>query len=149
MQKFTVVIVFFCSISLFLICSTTSHAHGVRGKVGAGGIVIIAEYDTGEPMSYAKVSIFAPNSKLIFQSGRTDRNGRFCFFPDTPGKWRVIVDDEIGHRLELNISIDKKMKIKENLVEQNPLPIPIRALIGISFIFGIFGIFFWWKRRKT
>ena len=44
------------------------HAHGVRGKVGKGGIVVTAQYDTGEPMSYSKVDISAPNSKLPFQS---------------------------------------------------------------------------------
>ena len=142
-----IITILYCLISPLLI--SPIHAHGVRGKVGAGGIIVTAEYDTGEPMSYAKTKIIAPNSKLTFQSGRTDRNGRFCFFPDTPGEWKIIVDDEIGHRLELSILINKDMKPIENLIEQNPLSIPIRALIGISFIFGIFGIFFWWKGRKT
>ncbi len=50
------------------------YAHGVRRKVETGGIVVSAEYDTGEPMSYAKVKILAPGVKVIFQSGRTDRN---------------------------------------------------------------------------
>jgi nickel transport protein len=61
------------------------YGHGARGEVGSGGIVVSAEYDTGEPMSYAKVKISAPGAELTFQSGRTDRNGRFCFFPDGPG----------------------------------------------------------------
>ncbi len=46
------------------------YAHGVRGRVDAGGMVVTAQYDTGEPMSYAKVNISAPGAKLSFQSGR-------------------------------------------------------------------------------
>ena len=45
------------------------YAHGVRGKISAGGLVVTAEYDTGEPMSYAKVKILAPGETVIFQSG--------------------------------------------------------------------------------
>jgi len=142
---------FWILISIFLLLPKLSLAHGVEGEISVekGGIVVVAEYDTGEPMSYAKVEIFSPNSKLPFQSGRTDRNGRFCFFPDSPGKWKVIVDDEIGHRLELEIPIDKSMNLKKReLVKDNYLPIPVRALMGLSFIFGISGIFFWWKGLK-
>jgi len=80
-------------IVLIFIFPVSLHTHGVRGKVGKGRIVVIAQYDTGEPMSYAKVEISAPNSKLPFQSGRINRNGRFCFFPDTPGTWKVVVNE--------------------------------------------------------
>ena len=88
------------------------YAHAVRGKISAGGLVVTAEYDTGEPMSHAKVKILAPGAKLTFQSGRTDRNGRFCFFPDTGGDWKVVLDDEIGHRLEVMATVDEAMKLK-------------------------------------
>ena len=144
MTKFLILIII-----LPLLLCPIAQAHGVRGKVGAGGVVVTAEYDTGEPMSYAKVKILAPNSKLLFQSGRTDRNGCFCFFPDTPGTWKVIVEDEMGHRLELQFPINKRMKLKQNVPKHKLLPIFIRALMGLSFIFGIFGVFFWWKVRKT
>jgi len=65
-------------------------------------------------MSYARVKISAPGAKLTFQSGRTDRNGRFCFFPDTPGDWKVVVDDEMGHRLEVMVPVNKSMELKTN-----------------------------------
>ena len=57
-------------------------AHGVQGAVENGGLVVTAQYDTGEAMSYARVKISAPGARLTFQSGRTDSNGHFCFFPD-------------------------------------------------------------------
>jgi len=127
------------------------YAHGVRGRVDAGGIVVTAQYDTGEPMSYAKVNISAPGAKLSFQSGRTDRNGRFCFFPDGPGDWRVIVDDEMGHRLEVTVPVDETMELQ---ADQQPGESAVssysryqKAIMGVSIIFGLFGIFFWWKGR--
>ena len=82
-------------------------AHGVEGEVEyhEGCVIVTATYDTGEPMSYAKVEIHAPDSKVKFQSGRTDRNGCFAFVPDVPGKWRVVVSDGLGHRLELSVEV--------------------------------------------
>jgi len=99
------------SLAILFLAPYGVFAHGVMSEIGAGGIVVTAEYDTGEPMSYAKVKIMAPGAKLPFQSGRTDRNGRFCFFPDKQGEWKVIVDDEMGHRLEVRVPVDKKNEV--------------------------------------
>lgn len=126
-------------------------AHGVRGEIASGGIVVIAEYDTGEPMDYAKVDISAPNSKLPFQSGRTDRNGRFCFFPDSKGNWKVVVDDEMGHRLEVKVTLDEDMKLKTQQTGRfagSSLTRYEKALMGICVIFGIFGCLLGWKGYK-
>jgi nickel transport protein len=141
---------------LFLIMTflplSALYAHGVRGKVSTGGIVVTAEYDTGEPMSYAKVKISALGTDLIFQSGRTDRNGRFCFFPDATGDWKVVVDDEIGHRLEIMVAVNDSMRLKSDQQKRESITSSFsryeRALMGISIIFGISGILFWWKGKR-
>nr|MBC8360533.1 hypothetical protein [Candidatus Desulfatibia profunda] len=122
------------------------HAHGVQGSVENGGLVVSARYDTGEAMSYAKVSISAPGTKLPFQSGRTDRNGRFCFFPDTAGEWIVAVDDEIGHRLDVDIPVDEALKLKTDQAagrSKRSLAKYEKTLIGIGIISGLSGLFFW------
>jgi len=128
------------------------YAHGVRGRVGKGGIVVIAEYDTGEPMSYAKVVITAPDKKMPFQIGRTDRNGRFCFFPDISGKWKVVISDGMGHQLQLIVPINKKMEISSEYYKKNTLLDGMskfqRVIIGLSLIFGISGIIAGWKAKK-
>jgi nickel transport protein len=128
------------------------YGHGVTGKVHAGGMVVSAEYDTGEAMSYAKVKVSAPGAELTFQSGRTDRNGRFCFFPDAAGDWKVVVDDEMGHRLEVFVPVDENLALEASQQSgeagQRPLSRYQKALIGISTLFGISGILFWWIGRK-
>lgn len=121
-------------------------AHGVMAEVGKGGTVVAAKYDTGEPMSYAKVKIAAPHTKIPFQSGRTDRNGRFCFFPDIQGTWKLTVDDEIGHKLRLSIPVKKTGRSELTGTMENPwnrhLSRYALALMGVSIIFGLFGSVF-------
>lgn len=125
------------------------YSHGVASKVDPGGIAVKAEYSTGEPMSYAKVKIDAPGGEHTFQSGRTDRNGRFCFFPDVQGEWKMIVDDEMGHRLEVKVPVDETLLLQPNQqqegVGEGSLSRFQGALIGISAIFGIFGTILGWK----
>ena len=133
-------------LTIILMLPALLYAHGVEGTVQSGGLVVTAQYDTGEAMSYAKVTILAPGTKLSFQSGRTDRNGRFCFFPDTAGEWLVVVDDEIGHRLEVDIPVDEALKLKTDQVPGRPtrsLAKYEKALMGISIIFGLSGFLFW------
>ena len=128
------------------------HAHGVQGTVENGGIVVTAQYDTAEAMSYAKVKISAPRAKLTFQSGRTDRNGRFCFFPDMAGEWKVEVDDEIGHRLDVDITVDETMRLKSDPAvgrSKSAFNKYEKALMGISVIFGLSGFLFWWKSLRS
>jgi nickel transport protein len=129
------------------------YAHGVTSKINTGGIVVSAMYDTGEPMDYARVTVSAPGANLKFQSGRTDRNGKFCFCPDVSGDWKVVVDDEMGHRLEVNVPVDKAMALRANHENGNSGPSFLtrceKAVMGVSIIFGISGILFWWKGRKT
>ena len=130
----------------------SAFAHGVQGKVDFGGVVVTAQYDSGEPMSYAKVKILAPGGPLPFQSGRTDRNGRFCFFPDSEGNWKVVVDDEMGHRLEVGVPVNEHLAWKESQDSEGTRKSAFsryeKALMGICIIFGLFGIFSWSKRKK-
>jgi nickel transport protein len=140
-------------LGVILLLPLSLHAHGVMGTVGSGGVVVTAQYNTGEAMSYARVKILAPGAGLTFQSGRTDRNGRFCFFPDGPGDWEMIVDDEIGHRLKVMVPVDEAKELKKDQQAggsaESSLSRYERALMGISIIFGIFGTILGWKGYKN
>ena len=150
MMKHRALMIF--SLAMIFLLPPSLYAHGVKGSVKEGGLVVTAQYDTGEAMSYARVKISAPDAKLLFQSGRTDRNGRFCFFPDAAGDWKMVVDDEMGHRLEVMVPVDAAMELKTDQRHESRakgfLSRYERALMGISIIFGIFGIFFWWKGKR-
>ena len=143
---------------VFFLLPQTALAHGVEGEVTlfSGGVVVTATYDTGEPMSYAKVEVYAPDSKIKFQTGRTDRNGRFAFVPDMPGKWRVIISDGIGHQLELAVEVKSlahgKTEIQKTADTNHRVFISRKtaAIMGVLLIFGIFGWIkeFWQIKRR-
>ncbi|RWX49807.1 nickel transport protein [Candidatus Electrothrix communis] len=99
------------TLGLPLFFSVQGWTHAVQGETGSGSEALCtsASYDDGEPMSYAAVEIIAPNSKLPFQSGRTDRNGYFCFRPDTPGRWKMTIKDADGHFVRLGTKVSKEM----------------------------------------
>ncbi len=141
----------FITIALWFL-PISAFSHGTEGKVEKGGLAVTALYDNGEGMSYAKVEILAPGAKLPFQSGRTDRTGRFCFFPDSAGEWKVAVDDEMGHLLEVRVPVDERLVYQTSqsaaVPEHSGLSRTEKAVMGICIIFGICGIFFWWKGRR-
>jgi nickel transport protein len=115
--------------------------------------VVAARYHGGEAMSHARVIITAPNSEKPFQTGKTDKNGRFAFCPDTPGPWRVVVDDETGHRLNLKMDVDEDRIAgrtqPSGLAPSSPLDRGAKAFFGVSLILFIAGGLLWWRGQKA
>ncbi|MDD2901664.1 MAG: hypothetical protein PHU44_04455 [Syntrophales bacterium] len=124
-------------------------AHGVEGTVQPGGMAVACRYSSGEAMSYAKINVLPPGANQPFQVGYTDKNGRFCFYPDTLGEWRVTADDGMGHKLEV------KVPVTDLKAPQQMRPAPGAAsvadtksliiLAGLTAIFGLSGLLFWWQ----
>jgi nickel transport protein len=142
----------FCS--AILAWASPCRAHGVDGTVErAEGYCATAQYDDGEPMSYAAVEIKAPDSKIGFQKGRTDRNGRFMFQPDAPGRWQAVVQDGMGHRLVLDVEVGKdpgaQDKVNAGVSAAGALPGRIgNILTGLGVIFGLCGFLYGWRARS-
>ncbi len=82
--------------------------HRVGSRVIQGGLGLEAFYGDGSPMAYCQVEVFRQGDKLPFQTGATDKNGRFLFFPDPPGSYRIVINDGQGHRLERTIATERK-----------------------------------------
>ncbi len=126
------------------------YGHGVSGEVTPGGLAVSWRYSSGEAMSFAKVTVISPTDGKTFQVGNADRNGRFCFHPDAPGEWQVTADDGQGHRLTLTVSVSPEQL--QGWQVQTPAPATAsrleRALTGVSLIFGLAGVLFYWQARK-
>ena len=130
-----------------LLNENSGYAHGVGFReISLKAVTLEFFYSTGEKMSYREAKVFSPNdSKFAVQSGRTDEQGRFAFIPNVSGEWRVIVQDEEGHRCEAKINITQEFFSTENKIIQenheNNSPegfeLFIRALLGVSLIFNI------------
>jgi nickel transport protein len=142
---------------LTILTVSTGWCHGVEGYVEKTLThCITAMYDDGEPMSYAAVEVKAPESKISFQTGRTDRNGCFVVKTDVPGDWQVVVSDGMGHRLALGFPVSANPE-NTQMVEKEAVPRAARhsmdrltkIVAGLSVIFGLCGVAYGWKRRKN
>lgn len=143
-------------IVVVLLAPFSVFAHGTEGQIGeARGFMVQAFYDDGEAMSYTETDVFHESETQPFQKGRTDRNGRFLFYPDAPGVWRIEVKDEMGHAviLKQDIAADwmaesgKTMSIE--LTPSSVRPDKLSGLLaGVGIISLVSGFFFWMSARK-
>lgn len=134
-----------------LLAPAGAGAHGVSlARDVARCLVLTAAYSGGEPMSYARAALFAPDDpERAFLRGRTDRLGRLAFRPPAPGRWRVVVEDGLGHRLEESFEVQPDPAVPAG--ESRPaagLPAHLKALVGVSLVFGLAGLAALWRGRR-
>lgn len=94
--------------ALLFLGAAQAQAHALYAAHTWQGSVALVQfaYAGGEQPTYAKVEVYSPaDSKVEFQNGRTDAQGRFAFMPDTPGQWRIIMADNMGHRVEHAVDV--------------------------------------------
>ena len=119
-------------------------------------------YSTGDLMSYLEAQVFSPaDEKIAYQSGRTDEAGRFAFTPNVPGKWRVVVKDDEGHRAEAEVDVTQEFLDGGSASEPGSAPaveakkampegleLYIRAGLGVSLLFNIAAFVLLLKRQR-
>jgi len=131
-------------------------AHGTDYRVIDEAPVIAAEffYSDKEPMRYAETLVFSPeNDAVEYQNGRTDQNGRFAFCPEMSGKWRIKVNDGMGHAVRAEISVkppETAGGAAEGLIERETPPAAdasmiMKALLGLSLLLNLFLGMYAWK----
>ncbi len=120
-------------------------SHGVKHEFFENARGIRVYYEEGEPFSFAYYKIYSPDGK-IFAEGKTDKMGRILFMPDRKGKWKIEVDDGLGHGFIKVFNIEKQ---KEHIVSQKEnFPFYLKLIVGVSLIIGFTGIFFYIMARK-
>lgn len=128
-------------------------------------VILNASFEGQEPASFLSVTVHAPASAAIkadaFQTGRTDFHGRFVFQPSAPGDWRLVIDDEMGHRVEQVAAVptlDAAASAPHLPANAAAAPdarstpdgrsILDRLVIGLSILFGAAGLLYGWTARK-
>ena len=140
--------------AVVVLTASSAWAHGTRGIIeSCQGIRALAAYDDGEPMAFAEVEVTEADTGTVTQTGRTDRNGVFVFAPDRSGKWRVVINDGMGHRLVLGRQIDMAENGVPEASADEPPPVAgvsrgQSVVSGLSIIFGLCGLFYGWKARR-
>ncbi|MEQ8513635.1 hypothetical protein [Algiphilus sp.] len=79
-------------------------------------------YTAGQAMDGARVRVLLPDSRQVFQVGRSDAQGHFAFVPDRPGRWIVEADDERGHKLEVAVAVGAAASAEPRTPERIAIP---------------------------
>ncbi|MCX8118534.1 MAG: hypothetical protein N3G78_11450 [Desulfobacterota bacterium] len=134
---------------LLLFASPLAHGHSIHYDVQPKGVSVKIFYDRENPASYSQYELFGPGDKEPHQIGRTDKNGFLSFFPDRAGTWKIKVWGESTHGfhgITIEVKVDSALRLEsfgKPLVATHT-----KLIVGISLIFGLFGIYSLWRSRK-
>ena len=136
--------------ALLLVGAAQAQAHALYADHTWQGTVALVQfaYAGGAVPTYAKVEVYSPaDAKVEFQNGRTDAQGRFAFMPDTPGLWRIIMADNMGHRVEHAVDASAGQGAVQIAAQNQGKPsaavtspgvggfaLPLRVLLGLSLL---------------
>lgn len=135
---------------LFCLTPSPAEAHSVvMRQTQSQATLATTEYAGGEPMAFAKVRVIDPQGNT-YQVGNADALGRFAWLPDHPGPWQVVMEDGMGHRGELTINTDQTDALQHAppTGTLHDVPLLYRVMWGLSIIFCISGLTFWWSGRR-
>jgi nickel transport protein len=137
-------------VSSFYLLTSSAYAHSIHYEVEQRGISVKVFYSEKDPVSYSSYELYGPGDTLPHQTGRTDKNGFASFFPDRAGIWKIKIWGESSHGFH-GVTID--MKVNEALQLQSfsrPLVAThTKLIVGISLIFGLFGIYALLRSRRS
>lgn len=139
------------SLLLILLLAGALGAHDVEVAIQPSGetLVLSATYAGTDPVMDATVEVYPPSAAQIFQSGKTDANGRFAFLPDRPGAWKIVIDDEFGHRVEREAAWTGGGAGNAPAAHARGLSTWQKMLVGVSLIFGVTGVWAWFRSRSA
>jgi nickel transport protein len=133
---------------LFLLLPAMAAAHGVRTSVtGSPAAVVTVTHDDGTPLAFENVMILGPGDDAPYQTGRTDRHGRFSFVPDRAGAWRIRVTSADGHGDETTVTVTDDLVALPHTGTR-----PDRSwkiLTGIGVLLGVFGLVAFVQARRS
>jgi nickel transport protein len=122
-------------------------AHDLRHSIEEGvAVTVKLFFADGNEFSFESYEVYHAGEEIPFQVGRTDALGRLVFRPDRAGTWRVKVFSEDGHGADLSLTTGVQGAVESadrSLFERHS-----RLVVGVSIIFGIFGLVSLYARRK-
>jgi nickel transport protein len=121
-------------------------AHDLQRQVDEGAAVVVRLFFAdGSDFDFESYEVYRAGDEIPFQVGRTDLQGRVVFLPDRPGTWRIKAFSEDGHGADFSFSTGAKGSVREGgrpFLERH-----LRLVVGVSVIFGLFGLAGLFTRR--
>jgi len=130
-----------------MLFSALSFAHSVEHSFLSGGTGVEFRYADGTPLSHAEISLFregAGDSPL--QKCYSDKNGRFSFVPAQGAKYRLVIDDGMGHGKTIEV-LGEGVEA-ETTVCEGGIPLYLKIVAGVSIIWAAAATIIALSRRR-
>jgi nickel transport protein len=152
----------FLRVAAALLLPAAASAHGVEiydetGQAGARTVRFM--YSTGESMLFASVKVYPPSTPdATVQESMTDRDGYFSFVPFENGPWRLTVEDGMGHKGEITLTVTGVGSGDDagNAAAASAAPgrtdgahPALRIMLGLSLILNIFAVYRFILERRS
>jgi nickel transport protein len=138
---------------LLFALAASGHELEVTTRLAAPAVIVKATYGGSEPVPFAKIQIYSPSGPgKEHQSANLDQRGYFAFVPAQSGSWKVVVDDELGHKSTLQVTVPEGFDASGEQAGNGGLTGTARlerALLGISLLVGITGFWYGYKSRRA
>lgn len=156
---------FVCLLVACLLCAlpSTAQAHAVHSQRIDNMLPVVLQftYSTGDVARYTGIEVFGPENRTVeYQNGRTDQQGRFSFTPNKEGDWLVVMQDNMGHKLEVPVQVqhlsptappsaaaDSAAQAGAIQAQASPNTM-LNALLGLSILLNIFTGWYWYQKRR-
>ena len=123
-----------------------SLAHDLRHQIDEGTAVSVRLFFAdGKDFAFESYEVYRAGEEVPFQVGRTDLQGRVVFLPERAGTWRIKAFSEDGHGADFSFSTDVMSGVEE--ANRSFLERHLRIVVGVSLIFGVFGLLNLFIRR--
>lgn len=116
-------------------------------------VIVVAAFDTGEPMDGAQVTVYAPDDPLNpWLTGTCNDKGEFLFVPDRrrPGNWEVKVRKS-GHGAIITVPITAEADAASGraIAGTTPTYTPAQvALMSGTVVWGCIGTALFFANRR-
>lgn len=133
-----------------LVCTSAAQAHEVHHRIEAtDAVVITLSYANGQPFAYEKYALTPVGETTPRQVGNTDGAGRIVFAPDQIERWHMQATSADGHGVNLEFSVPATGKRAAAApAASETAPRWLLAGLGLSLIFGLFGLVQLFVRKK-
>jgi nickel transport protein len=116
-----------------------AQAHDLQHQIDEGAAVSVRLFSAdGSAFAFESYEVYRAGDEVPFQVGRTDLQGRVVFLPDRAGTWRIKAFSEDGHGADFSFSTDLKSGVRD--ANRSFLERHLRIVVGVSVIFGVFGL---------
>ena len=133
-------------------------AHEVHHEIRSeAALVVQLSYADGSPFAYEKYELYPAGQELPAQVGNADAQGRVVFLPGTATAWRLKAYSADGHGVDMRFDTPGLPTVNSTTSDLNPGNRPndsappsrlTQFLIGISVVFGVFGLWQLFLRRR-